>query len=268
MNDTGSERYTALDLIREGDSVVVYLDSKRRFVIRVEKGRILGTDKGFIKHDDLIGKPYGSTIETSMGVKAYLYRPLRQDYIPVLKRATQIIHSKDAALMIYLSGIGPGCRVGEAGVGSGALTTAIASIIGDNGILYGFDISEKALATAVENLEKTGLKHRVVLFKKDIREGVGVEGLDAFFLDIPDPWNALDKIAQALKNSGTVLIYLPTINQVEKTVVAMKNSGYFGDIHSYELLQREIRVEPGAVRPHSKMIGHTGYIVFARKLAI
>jgi len=89
-----------------------------------------------------------------MGVKAYLYRPLRQDYIPALKRATQIIHPKDAALMIYLSGIGPGCRVGEAGVGSGALTTAIASIIGDNGILYGFDISEKHWQQQWKTLKK------------------------------------------------------------------------------------------------------------------
>jgi len=257
-----------LDIIREGDNVVVYIDPKRRFVIRVERGKILGTDKGFIKHDDLIGKPYGSIVETSVGVKAVLYRPLRQDYIPALKRTTQIIHPKDAAFMIYLSGIGPGSRVGEAGVGSGALTTAIASVIGDSGVLYGFDVSDRAIIATMENLEKAGLRQRVILARRDIREGVDLEDLDSFFLDMPDPWNALDKVAIALRNSGTVLVYVPTINQVEKTVLAMKNLGCFGDIHAYELIERELRVEPGAVRPHSRMIGHTGYIVFARKLFV
>jgi tRNA (adenine57-N1/adenine58-N1)-methyltransferase len=256
-----------LELIREGDTVLVYIDEKRKFPIVVRRGSILGTDKGFIRHDEIIGKPYGSTLTTSMGVKALLFKPLRQDYIPALKRITQIIHPKDAALMIYLSGVGPGSRVGEAGVGSGALTIAIASIIGDNGVLYGYDISEQAIETTMQNLEKAGLKHRVVLALRDVREGVDVDNLDAFFLDIPDPWNALPSVSKSLKNSGVLLAYVPTINQVEKTVVAMRQSGVFGDIHVYELLLREMSVEPGAVRPRSKMIGHTGYVIFARKLA-
>ena len=256
-----------MEAIREGDRVLVYIDEKRKFIIRVEPGKLLGTDKGFIKHDDLIGKPHGSVVETSMGVKAYLYKPLRQDFYSGLKRVTQVIHPKDAALMIYLSGIGPGCRVGEAGVGSGFLTIAIASIIGDSGVLYGFDTSDEALSTTSENLEKAGLRHRVVLTKRDVREGVDVDNLDSFFLDIPDPWSALEKIAYSLKDSATILVYIPTVNQVEKTVLAMRNLRVFGDIHVYELLLRELSVEEGAVRPHSRMIGHTGYIVFGRKLS-
>lgn len=252
-------------VVKEGDSALILIDEKRRFVIKVERSKILGTDKGYITHDQLIGTPYGSIVKTSMGVPALVLKPLRHDYFALLRRVTQVIHHKDVALMIYLSGISPGSKVGEAGVGTGALSIAIASIIGDSGILYGFDISDKALHCAAENLERAGLKHRVVLTKRDVRLGVDVKHLDAFFLDIPDPWNAVTKVGDAIKPSSPLLIYAPTVNQVEKTVIALHESRLFSDIHVYELLLREYRVDPGAVRPRTKMIGHTGYIVFARR---
>lgn len=252
--------------IHEGDRVLVLVDKKRKFVIKVERGKILGTDKGYISHDNIIGLLYGSSVETSMGVKALLLKPLRHDYIAGFKRITQIIHPKDAALMIYISGIGPGSRVGEAGVGTGSLTVAIASLIGDNGILYGYDILEEALECTRQNLEKAGLLHRVVLQKQDVKTDIKVEPLDAFFLDIPDPWNAVLSVGRVLKPSAPILIYVPTVNQVEKTVLSLRSSGLFGDIHVYEILLRELQVEPESVRPFSHMIGHTGYIIFARKL--
>jgi tRNA (adenine57-N1/adenine58-N1)-methyltransferase len=251
--------------LREGDVVLVYIDDKRRFIVKLTRGRILGTDKGYLSHDDIIGLPHGSVVKTSSGVSAYLFKPLRQDYIHGMARSTQIIYPKDAALMIYLSGIGCGSRVGEAGVGSGALSVAIASVICDSGRLYGYDISDSALKVARINLELAGLLHRVVLSKHDVREGLDVSPLDAFFLDIPDPWNAIKGVSSALAPSAPLLVYVPTVNQVEKTVLALRESGVFGDIHVYELLLREYSVEKDAVRPKTRMIGHTGYIIFARR---
>lgn len=251
--------------IHEGSPVLVLIDEKRKFVIKVERGKILGTDKGYILHDQLIGTSYGSIIKTSMNVPALVLKPFRQDFTG-LKRVTQIIHPKDAAFMIYLSGIGPGSVVGEAGVGTGTLSIAIASIIGDIGALYGFDISDEALECAIENLEKAGLSHRVILIKQDVRTDLGVEPLDAFFLDIPDPWNAVMSVSKVLKPSAPLLAYVPTINQVERTVTALRDSKLFSDIHVYELLLREYQVEPGATRPSTKMTGHTGYIIFARRI--
>jgi len=255
-----------LNTTREGESVLVYIDDKRKFTVKLEKGRVLGTDKGFISHDVLIGLPYGSSVKTSTGVQAYLLKPLRQDYLYGILRSTQIIYPKDAALMIYLSGIGCGSRVGEAGVGSGALSIAIASIICDEGRLYGYDISERALEVARGNLEMAGLLHRVILSKRDVREGIDVDSLDAFFLDIPDPWNAIKTVSISLKPSSPLLAYVPTVNQVEKTVLALRESGVFRDIHVYEVLLREYSVEKDAVRPKTRMIGHTGYIIFARRV--
>lgn len=256
-----------METTREGDTVLILIDNKRKFLVKLDKGKVLGTDKGYIYHDDMIGLAYGSTVKTSLGVPAYVLKPTRIDYYSAgVLRVTQVIHPKDVALMIYLSGIGPGSRVGEAGVGSGVLTLSIASIIGSEGKLYGFDISDKALECVRLNLEKVGFTNRVVLRKLDVRSGVDVEPLDAFFMDIPDPWNAVQSISRVLKPSASLLIYVPTVNQVEKTVLALKESKMYIDIHTYELLLREYQVEKDAVRPRTRMIGHTGYIIFARKV--
>ena len=253
-------------VIGENDTVLIVIDEKRRFIVKVRRDGILGTDKGVVRLGDLIGKPYGSTIETSQGVKALVLKPLIHDYSLLVQRATQIIYPKDAGFMIYLSGIKPGSRVGEAGVGSGALTIALASIVGSSGLVYGFDISMKNLEVARVNLEKAGVADWVRLLQHDVRNPIDIpEELDAFFLDIPDPWNAIPSIARILRTCGALLVYSPTINQVEKTVIALRRHGCFTDIHAYETLLREYRVEEGAVRPLTRMIGHTGYIVFARK---
>ncbi len=269
MSDARTERLLPMSsVIREGDDVLVVIDDKRRFVAKARRGGVLGTDKGVVRLDDVVGKPYGSTVETSLGARALVFKPLPHDYALLASRVTQIIYPKDAGLMIYLSGVKPGSRIGEAGVGSGALTIALASIIGETGILYGFDISEKSLENTRINLEKTGLLNRVRLQKHDVREPVKLpHALNAFFLDIPDPWNAVNTIAELLEPGGTLLAYIPTVNQVEKTVITLREHGGFADIHTYETLLREYKVEKNAVRPFTRMIGHTGYIVFARKLA-
>lgn len=273
MNDTSSDasggtRDTMNNdyIVREGDYIFLLIDRKRRYIVRVEKGKIFGTDKGYIKLDEVIGKPYGSTIKTSLGYKAYILKPLHHDILYGFKRVTQVIYPKDSSFMIFLSGIKPGSHVAEAGIGTGYLATYIATIIGSSGKLYAYDVRDDVLEAAKHNLEKAGLLERVVLKKKDVREGIDEKDLDAIFLDIPDPWNVVDHAYSSLKPSATLVVYVPTINQVEKTVLALKKHGGFTDICSYEILLREYQVEEGAVRPHTLMIGHTGYIVFSRKI--
>jgi len=75
----------------------------------------------------------------------------------------------------------------------------------------------------------------------------------------------MEKVHGFLKNSGVVCSFSPVIEQVIKTHAALKEN-HFHDIKTYELLKREIRVKNNATRPNSRMIGHTGYITFARKL--
>lgn len=254
-----------MDRLREGDSVLVHVDDKRKFLVILKPGSVLGTDKGFLRHDDIINKEYGDFVETSLGHRALLLKPLLIDYQHVIARRTQIIHPKDAAYMIYLSGIKPGSRVLEAGVGSGFLTISLANYVGSSGLVYGYDIELEHLEVARKNLERAGLIDRVDLRHGDVRGEVDLKDLDAVFYDLPDPWNALRTAYEALKPLSPLVAYVPTINQVERTVLAMRESSMFLDIHVYELLLREYRVEKDATRPRTTMIGHSGYIVFGRR---
>ena len=251
-----------------GDIVTIYIDQKRIYTIRLTKNNILGTDKGYIKHNNIVGKRYGEHIYTSQGVKAYLLKPLLIDYLHAINRVTQIIYPKDSSLMIYLSSINPDSKILEAGVGTGFLTISLANFISNRGKVIGFDIRKEHLEIAKHNLEKAGLIDKVQLVLGDIRDPsiVQEEVFDTVFYDLPDPWNALETAYRALKPSMPILIYVPTVNQVEKTVVTMKKFSKFIDIHVYEVLLREYLAEKGATRPKTFMIGHTGYIVFARKI--
>lgn len=251
-----------------GDTVLIYIDPKRKYVVKLAEEKILGTDKGFIKHNEIIGKKYGDIIHTSRGVRAFILKPLLIDYLQGIRRATQVIYPKDASLMIYLSSIKPGSVVLEAGVGSGFLTVSLANFVGNKGKVVGFDICEEHLRIARENIEKLGFSERVELVLGDIRdESLVVDGVfDAVFYDLPDPWNALNTAYKVLKPSSPILVYVPTVNQVEKTVLSMREHGGFIDIHVYEVLLREYNVEKNATRPYTLMIGHTGYVIFARKI--
>jgi tRNA (adenine57-N1/adenine58-N1)-methyltransferase len=250
--------------IKPGDLILFYIDSKRKFIQRIEPGKILGTDKGVIRHDDVIGRRLGEQISTSRGFKAYLLKPLPVDFLSAMRRVTQVIYPKDVSLMVYLAGVSEGVKVLEGGVGTGHVTAVLAYLVGEKGRVFAVDVDEAKLKKAMENLDRLGLMNRVVFIRKDIREWSGERDFDAAILDVPDPWNSIRVIHESLKPSSPLLVFLPTINQVEKTVAGMK--GLFTDIHVYETLVREYLVLQDGTRPSPRMIGHTGFIVFGRKI--
>ncbi|MEM0453432.1 MAG: tRNA (adenine-N1)-methyltransferase [Sulfolobales archaeon] len=212
---------------------------------------------------------YGDSIKLSTSVNAYLLRPTLLDYMMKgFKRVTQVIYPKDLGLMLLLSDIGPGSRVIEGGVGTGFMTAILAKYVGDDGHVYAYELNKDYIEVAYRNLKLIGLDDRVTFRNKDIRNEVDDTNIDSAILDIPDPWNALNKLVNALKPSATLLSFLPTINQVEKLVTYASNTKLFIDIKVCELMLREYEVKKDAVRPKSRMVGHTGYIVFMRFLKV
>ena len=252
--------------IEEGDYVLIIIDPKRRWVIRIDKDKRFNSDRGVLDLKNLIGVEYGSKISLSTGIEAEVHKPLLIDFIERgFSRATQVIYPKDAGYMLYMSGISSGSKVLEAGVGSGFLTAAIANIIKPNGRVYAYEIRKEFISLALRNLKILNLDKFVEIKQRDIREGIDERNLDAAFVDIPNPWEALNNLYQALKPSAPILFFFPTINQVEKLYDTIKEHGGFSDLRCVEILLREYRVAKGMTRPSTRMIGHTGYIVFARK---
>jgi len=250
--------------ISEGDSVLLYLNQERTYLVRVEKGKSFHTHKGFIQLDELIGKEYGTRITSSMGVEFVALKPALRDHVFKMLRRTQITYPKDVALIVMFSGVGPGSRVVEAGTGTGALTSALAFYVKPNGRIFSYEVRKEFIDTALKNLERARVSECVDLKNKDVTEGIDEENVDAVVLDMATPWLVVPHAYSALKGSGALVSFSPTIDQVVKTVEALKESG-FVDIQTIECIMRRMQTERGKVRPETLMTGHTGYITFARK---
>jgi tRNA (adenine57-N1/adenine58-N1)-methyltransferase catalytic subunit len=255
----------ANDLITEGDNVLIYLDLRRTYMVKVQAKQTFHTHKGYIKLDDIIGKPFGSTQKSSLGTPFTLLRPQLIDYILKSQRNTQIIYAKDAALITIYSGIGPGSRVVESGTGTGALTTALAHYVAPTGKIYSYDIREEGQKTAEKNLRRAELSDYVELKLKDVVTGIDERDVDAVILDLAVPWLVIPQAYEALKPSGTIVSFSPTIDQVVKTVEVLKEQN-FVSIETFECIMRIMQTDRGKVRPQTLMTGHTGYITHARKV--
>jgi len=251
-------------LIREGDYILLYLDRRRTYLVRVEEGKNFHTHKGFIQLDGLLGKEYGTRIKSNLNVEFVALKPILRDFIIKALRKTQIMYPKDIALTIIFSGIGPGSLVVEAGTGTGALTMALAHFVKPNGHVYSYEVRAEFLEVAKKNLKRLGLLDFVKLKNKDVTEGIDEQNVDAVILDLATPWLVVPHAYKALKPSGNLVSFSPTIDQVLKTTEALKENN-FVDVKTFECLLREMRVERGKTRPQTLMTGHTGYITCARK---
>jgi len=249
----------------EGDYVTIALDQKRKWVVRIEKGKELHTHKGVIDLGNIIGLEFGSRIKSSGGTVFYVFRHSLPEAIYKFKRATQIVYPKDYGLILIFGEVVPGSRVIEVGVGSGALTAVIATYVGPSGRVYGYEINEKNLKIAEKNLEKLGILDVVELKIKDATEGFDEKNIDTAIVDMGDPWEVIPKVYNILLGGGNIVVFVPTFNQIERVVQSLEENN-FGFIRAVECLLRDIEVKRGAIRPSMRMIGHTGFIIHAKKL--
>ena len=250
--------------ILEGADVLLYLDRKRTYLVKIEKGKSFHTHKGFLRLDELIGKEYGTRVASSINVEFVVLRPTLRDYVFKIRRKTQITYPKDIALILMFSNAGPGSHIVEAGTGTGALTTALAYHIRPEGHVYTYEVRPEFIKLAEKNLERAGVSEYVTMKNRDITEGIDETDTDAVILDLATPWLVIPHAYKALKGSGLLVSFSPTIDQVQKTAIALKDDG-FVDIQTIECLMRGMQTEKGKTRPQTLMTGHTGYITHARK---
>lgn len=251
------------ETIKEGDTVALVDQKKRVYLINTNQSTDKYKGVGVFNPEALIGKEYGSQLK--IGSKNFFLFPYSlQDALTGLKRKAQIILPKDSAYIILHCSITPGKTVLEAGIGSGSLTTVLASIVGKKGHVISYDNRKDFIDHATKNLSITQLLDRVSIKHKDVTKGISETDLDAVILDIPDPWNAITHAYQALCPGGYLCTYSPLISQVEQSVEAIRKHS-FTMIKTVELIEREMIVGDRGTRPSFNMLGHTGYLTFARK---
>lgn len=232
-------------------------DTSREEVINLPTGRI--------SRDQLKEFASGSSFEVN-GRKYYVFECDIYHYVMHrLKRHSQIVYPKEAGYILIRLNIGPGSLVGEAGTGSAALTSILSRAVGKEGRVYTYEKRERFIDRIRENLSSCQQFDNVVVYNRSIEEGIEQTNLDAFFLDLKNPWNVLHIVKEALKPGGHLGILVPTANQVSKTLEALQSNSFYV-MEVAEILLRNYKLNPDRLRPEDRMVAHTGYLLFARSV--
>jgi tRNA (adenine57-N1/adenine58-N1)-methyltransferase len=235
------------------------------FLLVDEKGRKylvkgdsdLHTNYGVITAEKLDEKNVGSVIETHSGRKFFIIPPRIIDFMEKARRGPQAMTLKDCSLIAGYTGIRSKSRVVEAGLGSGVLSMSLANTVAP-AELVSYEIREDFKGIAEGNFKRFGVNN-VKIKMKDIYEGIDEKNLDLIMLDLPEPWRVVEYAKKSLKAGGHLVSYSPSIEQ---------NKGLFdalGGNFISETIESLVRNwDMKVVRPYSRMLGHTGFITFAR----
>lgn len=250
---------------KESDLVHLIGEKEKSFIIQLEADATLQTHLGIIPHNELIGAVWGSRVRSHTGKSFLILQPALDDLIRDIPRETQVMYPKDIGYVIMNLGIGPGTKVIEAGSGSGALTTILAYLVGDTGKVFSYEKKIKHSKIAAKNIEKFGLSERVDFIHHDITDGFNEHDAQAIFLDIPQSHLYIKQAHKALIPGGFFGSIVPTTNNVSELITALKKNN-FSLIEVSEILHRYYKPSATRLRPVDRMVAHTGFLVFARRL--
>jgi len=252
-----------------GDRVQFTDPKGKLYSITLIAGGEWHTHKGWLKHDEIVGKPEGSIFTTNGDLKFQAFRPLFTDYVLSMPRGATIIYPKDLAMILGVADIKPGVRVLESGVGSGALTLALIRAIGDQGVLESVEIRDDFAQISRDNVKSyfCGEPSNWKLVVGAFQDQKYKPEWDRVVLDMLAPWECVQTAADALVPGGVLLAYVATTTQLSKFAEALKDSDLFTEPESTESIVRGWHHEGLAVRPQHRMIGHTGFLIFARRMA-
>lgn len=256
---------------RLGDRVQLTGPKGRLHTVTLTEGGGLHTHRGVLWHASIVGQQEGSVLTASNGDAYLALRPLLADYVMSMPRGAAIVYPKDAAQILALADIHPGATVVEAGVGSGALSLWLLRALGSAGRLYSFErraeFADVARGNVAGFLGEVPANWEVVL--GDLAAELPARGIraDRVILDMLAPWECLPAVSAALEPGGVLLCYVATVTQLSRVAEAIRATGEFTPPDSSETIVRGWHVEGLAVRPDHRMVGHTGFLLTARRLA-
>ncbi len=254
-----------MSVVQAGEPILLINEEGKRYLVYPEVGGEWHSNRGRLPYDEIIGQSFGRVVTSHLGQKFLILRPTTSDLIRNIKRSTQIVYPKDAARLVMELDLWDGRRLIEAGTGSGGLTLAFARALMPSGRVYSYEVRSEHQRVGRRNLERLGLLPYVDLKERDIAEGFDEREVDAVFLDVRDAAHFVPQAEEALVDSGMFGSLQPTVNQVSDLVAAL-DEGNFVEVRVEEILIRPWKPVPERLRPSDRMIAHTGFLIFARKL--
>ena len=253
----------------DGEVIVLVDKVGRRHRVRLRAGERHSLHSGLVQHDDLIGRPEGVVVSTQLGARLLAVRPTFAEQVTGRRRQTQPIYPKDLGAILVGADVHPGARVLEAGTGTGALTLAALRAVGPGGLVVSYEAREEFLEAARRAIVETldALPPNLILKLGDVYQGVEERDMDRVLLDLPEPWQAAAAAKAALRPGGIVFAHCPNVSQVQRFFDCLRELRGFGMLEAFELLQRGWTVRGRSLRPSHRMVAHTGFLCFARRLA-
>jgi tRNA (adenine57-N1/adenine58-N1)-methyltransferase len=250
-------------IINAGERVMLIDQKDRRYLISLRPGASFHTHAGIVQHDDIIGRDEGDSVDGSTGRPFLVLRPMLSDVVLKMPRGAQVIYPKDLGAILMAADIGPGMKVLEAGIGSGALSM---TILRAGALITGYEIREDFAQRAKDNVTAMlGEDVHYDIHIRDVTEGIDGTDFDRVVLDMPEPWAVVEHAEKALRPGGIFLAYLPTINQTQQLRQTLDRHA-FGLAETVEILRRTWHIDGRSVRPDHRMVAHTGFLTSARRL--
>jgi tRNA (adenine57-N1/adenine58-N1)-methyltransferase catalytic subunit len=256
-------------VLRAGDLVFLHDHAGRRYRVRLSPGESFSMHSGAFAHDDLIGAPEGSIVTTNRGGRLLALRPTFGEQVTDRKRRAQPIYPKDLGAIVVKADLAPGTRVLEAGTGTAALTLAAWRAVGPTGHVTSYELREEFHRDAIRAVEDTlgEVPPNLELKVGTVYEPIAERDVDRVLLDLPEPWLAVPHVKEALRPGGIVFAHCPNVSQVERLCNALRDARGFGLLETVELLERPWTIRGRSTRPAHRMVAHTGFLTFARRIA-
>ncbi|MEX0991968.1 MAG: tRNA (adenine-N1)-methyltransferase [Actinomycetota bacterium] len=251
---------------RAGEKALLLDARGRTYLITLKEGGSFHFHSGGVAHDHIIGQPEGVTAQSPSGATLICVRPRLTDFVVKMPRGAQVVYPKEIGPILMQADLYPGLRVLEAGTGSAALSIALCRAVGDGGAVVTYELRDDHREQGERNVRAFfGDVPPMLEFRAgDIRDTPRSERYDRMVLDMAQPWDALEIAGEVLDGGGIICAYVPTTIQVQDLVMALRSAGYL-QIETLEVLHRTWHVEQRSVRPDHRMVGHTGFLVTARR---
>ena len=251
---------------REGEYIQLLDRRGRSYLVRLTDNNLFESHLGNYPAAGLIDQEEGVWITTNKGHWLMAVRPTLSDLTLRMPRLATVMYPKDLGAMLIYADIFPGARVLEAGAGSGALTMTLLRAVGDAGRVFTYDLRQDMIEQAESNLARYFDSWDNLEIKLgDVYEGIEEDDLDRVILDLPEPWHVVPHASESLAPGGLFFGFVPTVPQVDELVKTLRSQRAFSMIETMEIMMRQWNVSGRSVRPSHRMIGHTGFIITARR---